>query len=186
VATGDGGLEVVLAFADVLTMVDGVVAVDMPIGLPAEQASRACDVLIRRQLGPRRSSVFPAPGRGVLSASSFADVTGLSIQAWNLVAKIREVDLVWVPRVVEVSPELSLATMAGAPMAWPKRRTEGLAERLVTLGLDAVPRVRGAAADDVVDALACLWTAQRVAAGTAVTFGDGTIDDHGRPMCVHA
>jgi predicted RNase H-like nuclease len=158
----------------------------MPVGLPARPGRRACDTEVRRQLGPRRSSVFPAPSRAALSARAFADARGLSMQAWNLVPKVREVDRAWEPRVVEVCPELSLALMAGGPMAWPKRRVEGLAERLVALGIDAQPRIVGASADDVVDALACLWTARRITAGAAATFGDGEVDDLGRPMLVHA
>lgn len=41
------------------------VGVDMPIGL-AEEGPRACDGLARARLGPRRSSVFPAPSRRLL------------------------------------------------------------------------------------------------------------------------
>jgi predicted RNase H-like nuclease len=73
----------------------------MPIGLP-ERGPRACDLEARRLLGPgRASSVFPAPIRPVLVATSYDDacqirlqVEGkkLSRQAWVIVPKIREVD----------------------------------------------------------------------------------------------
>ena len=175
---------VVPAFADVLALVDGPVAVDMPIGLPAV-GRRACDALARSMLGPRRASVFPVPVRSALAATSFADVTGLSIQGWNLVPKIREVDACWEPRVFECSPELSFAVAAGAPMAHPKRTPEGRAERLAVLG-EVTTAARGAAGHDVLDAHACLLTARRIAAGTALELGDGAVDDLGRPMRVHA
>ena len=175
---------VVPAFTDVLALVDGVIAVDMPIGLPAS-GRRACDAAARAALGPRRSSVFPVPVRSALVAATFADVTGLSIQGWNLVPKIREVDACWEPRVVECSPELSFAVAAGGPMQHNKRTTEGRAERLAVLG-DVTTTVKGAAGHDVLDAHACLFTARRVAAGTAVTFGDNSVDELGRPMLVYA
>jgi predicted RNase H-like nuclease len=181
-----GGLTVVARFDEVLALVDGFVAVDMPIGLPALGSRRACDTAARKALGPRRSSVFPAPSREALAANSFAEVTGLSIQAWNLVPKVREVDEAWQPRVREVSPELAFAVLAGHPMAHPKRTADGRAERLDALALGEVPRARGAAADDVLDALACLVSAHRLAAGTALALGDGAIDARGRPMAIHA
>ena len=78
-----------------------IVAVDIPIGL-LPSGSRACDVLARAALGAKRaSSVFPAPGRALLGAASHAeacmlgrnlDGRAISIQAWNIVPKIREVD----------------------------------------------------------------------------------------------
>ena len=70
-----------------------VVAVDVPIGLP-QRGPRDCDVEARRLLGARRSSVFPAPIRGVLAAASHAEASrarrqveekGLSVQAWAIV-----------------------------------------------------------------------------------------------------
>jgi len=179
---------VVPTFLDVLGLTTGVLAVDMPIGLP-DEGRRACDTEARRRLGPRRSSVFPVPTRGALAATTFADVSGLSIQGWHLVPKIREVDACWERRVVECSPELSLAVVSGAPMTASKRTPEGRAERLDVLGV-AFPgmtlRAKGAAGHDVLDAHACLLTARRVAAGEALELGDGAVDGRGRPMRVFA
>jgi predicted RNase H-like nuclease len=179
---------VVPSFADVLALTGGPIAVDMPIGLP-QSGRRACDALARRALGPRRSSVFPVPVRSALAATSFAEVTGLSIQAWNIVPKIAEVDACWQPNVYEVSPELSLAVVSGAPMAFPKRVPEGKAERVAVLEA-AFPgftrTARGAAGHDVLDAHACLLTARRIAKGEAATFGDDEVDALGRPMKVWA
>ena len=136
-------------------------------------------------LGIRRSSVFPVPTRDALGATSFADVRGLSIQGWHLVPKIREVDACWESRVVECSPELTFAVLAGAPMQHNKRTPEGRAERLAILG-DVETRARGAATHDVLDAHACLLTARRVAAGEAIELGDGAVDALGRPMRFYA
>lgn len=168
-----------------LVAADGVIAIDMPIGLP-ESGSRVCDREARRLVGTRRSSVFPAPARSWLSAATFAETTGLSIQTWNLIPKIREVDDVWEPRLVEAFPELVFTVLAGAPMTHNKRTPEGQAERLTTLGMVATPRLKGAAADDVLDAIACLHAAHRYEAGTALSLGDGTLDARGRPMQIIA
>src|SRR6478672_10250511 len=47
-------------------------AVDAPIGLP-EAGPRDCDLAARRLLGVRGVSVFPAPVRAVLAATSYAE-----------------------------------------------------------------------------------------------------------------
>ncbi|HWF16336.1 MAG TPA: DUF429 domain-containing protein, partial [Acidimicrobiales bacterium] len=99
-------------------------AIDIPIGLAAA-GPRACDREARRLLGPRRSSVFPAPVRAVLAAGSYVEACeisrrvwgkGVSKQLYNIVGKIREVDAVQSPRLeqqlFEACPELSLAVMA--------------------------------------------------------------------------
>jgi predicted RNase H-like nuclease len=169
-------------------------AIDIPIGLAASQ-SRACDREARRLLGPRRSSVFPAPVRAVLAARTYAEACeisraacgkGLSKQLYNIVNKIREVDAVQSPRLqrqlFEASPELSFAVMAGdapTPMRHSKRTPEGRAERVAvlraSLGVDVVLLVdsppAGAARDDVLDAIALAWTARRYVAGTSVRLG---------------
>ncbi len=43
-------------------------AIDIPIGLAADGSPGRADIEARRRLGPRRSSVFPAPVRAVLAA----------------------------------------------------------------------------------------------------------------------
>lgn len=207
---GRGGLHLAVApaFAGVLATAVaagvGVVAVDMPIGLP-DGRPRACDVAARARLGPRRASVFPAPPRLALGAATHAEalarcraagVPGVSAQAFHLLAKVAEVDAAVdrppVP-VVEAHPELAFAVMAGHPMAAPKRTAAGRAERLAVLDTH-VPGARsllagdrrGAAPDDVVDAAALVWTAARVAAGTALVLGDGAVDGRGRPQRIVA
>jgi predicted RNase H-like nuclease len=174
-------------------------AVDMPIGLP-ESGPRACDVAARRTLGPRRSSVFPAPVRAVLGTATYAEALarsraasgrGLSKQAFNLVPAIAELDAALTPArragVVEAHPEMAFARLAGAPCAHPKRTAEGRAERLALLaaaGLGDLSTVRlpGSAPDDVLDAAVLTLTAARAHAGTADRLGDGTLDARGLAM----
>lgn len=207
VAVDHGGatteLVVLRRFADVLALGAAVVAVDMPVGLPAV-GPRACDLAARRRLGPRRSSVFPAPVRAVLGAADHADADarsraacgrGLSIQTWNLVPKIAEVDEQVSPGgpVVEVHPELSLATLAGAPLATRKKEVAGRQERLALLvpqfpdlAERLAARPRGCAPDDALDAYATLWTARRLVAGVAEVLGDGERDERGLTMAISA
>lgn len=179
--------------ADAVLAVDAAaVGVDMPIGLPAV-GPRACDVEARRLLGPRRSSVFPAPVRAVLAASTYAEARALSVaaagrslsaQAWNLVPRIRDLDarLAEHTRVVEVHPEVVFARLAG-PLP-PKKTVEGAAARTAALRTwlpSWPPAPRPARLDDALDALACAWTARRWLAGTAETLGN-EVDELGTPM----
>jgi predicted RNase H-like nuclease len=194
-------VQVVPAFADVLALDCSAVAIDIPIGLP-DRGSRACDREARVRIGPRRSSVFPAPVRAVVNAASYADALaaaravdgrGLSRQAWGLMPKIADVDRAMTPTrqssVVECHPEVCFALLAGAPLDEPKRTAEGRAARIALLTphipgaaeLAAVPPA-GAAADDVLDALAAAWTARRLVAGDVVRLGDGAFDDRGLRM----
>jgi predicted RNase H-like nuclease len=179
------------------------VGLDMPIGLP-DAGPRASDALLRARLGPRRASVFATPPRPLLGCRDHAgavalgralDGRGISIQAFNLLPKIAEVDAAIEPAltdaVVEAHPESAFAELAGAPLTSTKRSAEGRAERLALLARPfprsraaLTTRLRGAAADDVLDAAAAAWTARRWAAGTAVVLTDGALDGRGLPMRV--
>jgi predicted RNase H-like nuclease len=203
-------VRLVSDLSEVMEQVDtgalGAVAVDIPIGL-APDGPRRADVEARRQLGPRRSSVFPAPVRTVLGAASYEEACALSRaacgkaiskQLFNILPKIREVDALVTPlrqqRVFEMSPELSLAVLAGAPMHHAKTTAAGRAERLRVLG-DVFGREEiahhlrrapaGARSDDVLDAFAGAWTARRHAAGDHLQLG-GQLDDRGLRMEVIA
>ena len=78
------------------------VMVDVPIGL-TDSGPRECDLQARAHLkAPRSSSVFPAPVRPTLVATTYAqacqigekaDGRKLSQQAWAILPKIREVDM---------------------------------------------------------------------------------------------
>ncbi len=203
-------IAVVSSIGEVVAALDAgdlaAVAVDIPIGLAARDP-RACDIEARRRLGPRRSSVFPAPARAVLGARTYEEACtvsrqvsgkGLSKQLFNIVAKIEEVDAVQSPgrqhSLFEACPELSFAVMGGdTPMQHNKRTAEGRAERVAVLhehlGVD-VPALLGARApgaqpDDVLDALALAWTARRSLGGSCLRFG-GELDATGLRMEVVA
>ena len=125
-----------------------IVAVDTPIGL-LDQGSRDCDVEARRLLGTRRSSVFPAPIRPILTARSHADASrirrlvegkGVSIQTWAIVPKIAEVDRLLhadMKRrdiVREVHPEVSFLFLnGGRPIHSSKKKSAGHRERAALL-----------------------------------------------------
>lgn len=200
-------LEVVSHFDEVATrVVDGelgVVAVDMPIGL-ADSKPRQCDRAARRLLGPRRSSVFPTPVRTVLACSTYPDAleasrracgVGLPKQSWFLVPKLRELDDVMrrvrlVDAILEVSPELAFAALAGAPLVDPKRSADGLRARRELLaplfpGLDGLLATRypGTAPDDLLDACALAWSARRLQLGQGCRVGD-EFDAVGLPMTI--
>ncbi|MEA2238530.1 MAG: hypothetical protein QOC81_3254 [Thermoanaerobaculia bacterium] len=197
------------SFAQLVAEVDAaVLAIDIPIGM-TECDSRQCDLLARKHLGPiRGTSVFPAPIRAALHASTYerAKVTslavqnkGISKQAWAIYPKIREVDAALCAsaglraRVVEVHPELTFSAWNGAPILQPKRKAEGRAIRrnlieshFGPLSFESARTTvarRDAADDDIADAFAALWTARRIMSGQATTLPTiAPIDSAGLPM----
>jgi predicted RNase H-like nuclease len=174
--------------------------IDIPIGLPVCR-SRPVDSEARRRLGPRRSSVFPAPARAVLAARTYEEACAasrtacdkkVSRQLFNILPKIKEVDDMQSPArqatLFEACPELSFATLAGTPMPHYKGSAPGTAERVRTLravfpgvARHAAGRPAGAKVDDVLDAFALAWTARRLVAGDAVRLG-GEPDARGLRM----
>jgi predicted RNase H-like nuclease len=174
-----------------------VIGVDMPIGLP-ERWGRQADAAARRFLGPRGSTVFPAPPRSLFDADNFEEANvrsrlehgrGLPRQSFNLFAKIREIDRLMAAeqgeRVIEVHPECSFCVMAGEPMP-PKQTAEGYERRLNLLepqyGVIVRSRPSGARRDDVLDAFAVLWSTERFARGEHIVHGPAEYDGRGLPM----
>ena len=162
------------------------ILIDIPIGLKAEgRAERRCDPKVRKLLGPRRSSVFPAPCREAIYASSYLEacdinqrLTGkrLSVENWNIIPKIREMDCLLSDdasargRIREIHPELCFCGLAGRPMQHAKKRNEGLSERtqllqsiypqtvdIIAYALSTYRR-KDVARDDILDALAAAVT----------------------------
>ena len=188
IATRDG-VRVESSIASVIESFD-VVGIDMPIGLPVDR-SRAADVEARRYLRPRGSTVFPTPPRACIDAPDYAtacadarSATGKAIskQAWNIVAKMKEVDTHVGPeheqRIAEVHPECSFLAMQrldsnDARPFESKHTAVGREQRttVVQRTFDTVVRVPpGAQLDDVLDAYAVLWTAERFARGDHFTL----------------
>lgn len=186
-----------------------VVAIDMPIGL-ADNGPRACEAAARRLLGwPRSSSVFPVPARVALAGRTHDEASDLNAaacgkrltaQTFNIMDKIRAVDELlrrsdyWATRVYEIHPEVCFAAMnAGESIAEPKRSAAGHARRreliAAQFGRHAFTNARAqitrrdAADDDIADAFACLFTAERIASDRHVSLPDPPeIDSRGLAM----
>ncbi len=179
-----------------------VIGIDMPIGL-SDDSARTCDVEARRRLTGAASSVFPAPVRPVLRATTYdeartmslaASGRSLSVQTYALVPAIRSLDDALGdppdPRVHEVHPELSFRALDGR-VTDRKASGSGLAQRIRALEqvmdvLDALAQDRaGLPLVDALDACAAAWSARRVADGRAAFVGDSRPDARGRPMRIH-
>ena len=185
------------------------VAIDMPMGLAAD-GPRPCDQQARALLGPRRSSVFPSPVRAALGAVDYREACDLSFaasgrklskQAYNLLPKIRQLDQLLLAdpgrsdRVHEVHPELAFSQWnGGEPIAQGKKTAAGAAQRQALVeaqfpGLALKIRTGVAksqlADDDILDAIACLWSARRLFRQGALVLG-GERDSCGLPMRISA
>jgi|GEM_PF-127860 len=172
-----------------------VLGVDMVIGLPdrAVPGGRPCDRAARQLLGhPRGASVFSPPAADALQAGTYDEATrrnrasgpgapGLPKQTFHLFPKMRALADHMTParqeHVREVHPELAFyALNDDAPVPDSKHTEAGRAARLKLLAahgfsdvegvLEALPR-GPLGADDVLDAHAACWTAQRIQSGTA-------------------
>ncbi|WP_157016573.1 DUF429 domain-containing protein [Mesorhizobium xinjiangense] len=210
---------------------DAVIAVDMPIGLPEHTLSggRGPEALVRKFLGERQSSVFSIPSRAAVyaepgpfdgadewyaahrRASAVARQTsdpprGVSIQAFGIFGKIREVDGLMRARpdlhgrLIESHPEVAFWRLnGGSAMSLPKKikgrvNPAGMAERktlLAACGVDQTvmeaPPPRGAGEDDLLDAAAVMLIAARHANGMATPFPDPPgRDAHDIPVAIWA
>lgn len=208
-----------------------IVAVDMPIGLPdiVRHGGRGPEQAVRPFLKARQSSVFSLPSRAAVfaepgpfesehhrlaahqRASAVALATSdpprmISIQAFGLFAKIRELDA-WLQedlpradRVFESHPEFAFTILnGGEPMALPKKikgkvNPDGMAERrrfLVSCGFAAEflrqTPPRGANADDFLDACVMMLVAKRLERGEAKPWpSQPARDSFGLPIAIHA
>jgi predicted RNase H-like nuclease len=190
----------------------GSVLIDIPIGLPdAGPDGRLCDREARQLLGRgRAASVFSAPARPVLAAASYpqalelnrqATGRGLSVQAWGIVPKIREIDallrnstsLQGVLR--ECHPELCFRALNDKlAMQYNKKKREGQQERLAVLE-QYFPQChalfdhacseflrRQVARDDIIDAMVCAVTARHGDGGYQTLPARPPRDGQGLPM----
>ena len=198
-------ISVVRTFQDLLARTEScaAVGVDIPIGL-SDDKSRQADVRAREVLRPlRASSVFPAPVRAVLTATSYEEACALSFgacgkkiskQTYAILPKIREADGAMTPelqkRVVEVHPEVSFCSLNKMqPLAHSKKSPAGAQKRerlLAKLFEDdlACRAVRdGVWLEDFFDACAAAWTARRLALGKAERLPAGpSVDGRGLRM----
>ncbi len=163
------------------------ILMDMPIGLKDGGCEeRRCDVLARKLVGKARaSSIFRIPCRKAIYSEDYNEALrinrkltgrGFSIQTWNIVPRIREVDELMrscpeaVRRLRETHPELCFQLLGG--VRYPKRSPQGRSERIAILARritncehlihESVASWQGKAnIDDLIDALILAVTASR-------------------------
>lgn len=130
---------------------------------------------------------------------------GVSIQAFGIFSKIREIDRLLVERpelrtrLIESHPELAFWQLNGRrSMSLPKKvkgriNPAGMTERralLAACGFDAgflETPPRGAGADDFLDAAAVMLVALRHTRGEAISFPDPpAADERGIPLAIRA
>jgi len=121
--------------------------VDMVIGLADENHPREVEYFARQKLKPNRtSSVFTPPCRAAVYAKNYDAAKkkniailgkSFSIQAWNIVPKIREIDEfilgneVYKNRIFEAHPEVCFASLNNQiPMVFKKKEKVGIEERI--------------------------------------------------------
>lgn len=167
---------------------DFLILIDIPIGLKSGgSGERLSDLEARRILKTRKSSIFPVPCREAVYAESYErackvnkELAGKSIskQAWNIVPKIRDVDVflienkIFREKVKEVAPEICFQALKGFPMEFSKKSPDGFLERIKALRTvcrltDEIVeaalskyRRKEVAKDDILDALAAAITAK--------------------------
>jgi predicted RNase H-like nuclease len=177
-----------------------IIALHAPIGVPDRPSDwRECDLAARRVLGPRSGAALKAPSRDVLSAESFEEARridpSLDIVRWRAMAKaaeaVREVQSWRQRNVWEVNPELAFTQMNdGKPLGFGRRSQLGrrLRRELLLASLPGSDRVlagrpRGLPEEKLLDALADLWTARRIAARAITRMADNpTWDGEGVRM----
>lgn len=179
-----------------------VVCIDIPIGLP-DIGNRQCDIAARQMIKPRGCCVFPAPPRPLLVAESYEDACKISTlidkkkiskQSFAIIPKIAEVDSLLQERpefrcrVHEIHPEVSFCCMNnGTALMNKKRCLDGRNDRIALvdrhLGKSAYNKLTGSlekhggwAPDDLLDACAALWSAERIARGCGQVLPNNLVE----------
>ena len=188
--------------------------IDIPIGLKDNKPEqRMCDIAARKLLKyPRMFSVYRIPPRPVVYVSSFDDacklsheITGkkISIQTWNIIPKIKEVDRLfsknpYLQNVIrETHPEVCFAGLSGRHMRHSKKTHIGINERLHVLKKVCIFSERifftltrnipnkSALNDDILDALAAAVSAQLAWQKAVILGNDKTDSQHLRMEIVY-
>lgn len=168
------------------------ILIDMPIGLPGDGVmSRRCDAEARQLLGKRQCTVFSAPCRESLQATTHAQASstnrrhlgkGMSCQCFNILKKVEQVDTLLkcnpgaAAKMREVHPEVCFwALNELQAIADGKKFAPGREERLRVLSSLFPPARRlfgeivhwrketrvDVADDDIIDALVAAVTGLR-------------------------
>lgn len=162
--------------------------IDMPIGLGEENCLREIDLLAKKHLPSRqRASIFMTPCREAVYAKDYQTAKAInkiilgksiSIQAWNICSKIKELDQFLIQhseyrsRFYECHPEIAFYKLAGQVEQLPSKKTNlGIDKRKYILEKafpnagqwinDALKRYlrKEVKIDDLIDALVLLQTA---------------------------
>lgn len=206
VALRDGTFESAVAaghISEILSRHDGAKAVGIDIPIGAERGRfRRVDAAARKLLGPRSSTLFQTPPLEVLACSDFPSALalcreltgkGFSKQSHGLRERMLEVDAIAKRdrRIIEVHPELSFRAMAGGRPLEKKKSWNGACERRslleeagIRLPADLGGAGEAAGADDVLDAAAAAWTANRFALGMAESLQPVVRDLKGRDITI--
>ena len=188
--------------------------IDMPIGLEDEEYTRECDALLRKELGNEyASSVFSPPIRPALEAPSYVEANmisfeynekKLSLQAWNITPKIKEVDTLLradnslKEKVLESHPELLFQKLNGGMIFQKKNLKKGIRHRLELIeehepiaddffrGIKEEYRRVEVGEDDIVDAMVlALYAKRSVSDGIRTIPEEVPTDSEGLPKAIH-
>lgn len=178
-------LESISAEAGITT-----IGIDMPIGL-TNSPPRKADQMAREAIGKRRSSVFDPPPRFCLQKKYVNDyrlanqesqkrcARGISAQSFALIKLIAETEAAAQKdnRFYEIHPELSFRTIKGEPLEYSKKTWNGQSERLHLLNSAGIHlpkslpgKLGNIPPDDLLDAAAVAWSANRIANQLASSF----------------
>ena len=202
-----GAFQLCSNFQDlVAAFPDALLYVDIPMGLPSA-VPRSLEAKARRLMASRRSSIFSIPCRDAVYAGSYKEACEinakcfgkrLSLQAWHICKKIREVDQVLLAapdlhsQIYESHPELTFQELnGGQPLRASKKTPDGIEERLCLLNaylpaadllfqtiLCEYPR-KQVGRDDIVDALALVVTGK---VPRKIIGDEGETDEQGLPI----
>jgi len=169
--------------------------------IPSRAAVFATDAIYRDAVQWKADHVHAS----AVARSTSEPPRGVSVQTYGLFSRIQQVDVLLRQRpdlrerVMESHPELAFWRMNGRrPLSEPKKVKNrpwqaGIAERLALLAAEGLAPPsgmlrppRGAGSDDLLDALAMLSVARRLAAGRAERLPDPPLrDSAGLPIAIH-
>ncbi len=160
------------------------IGIDMPVVLD-DSIPREADRMARTLLGKKASSIFTAPTSQMLyqptyelacqfSKKNFGK--SISIQSWHLFPKIKDVQTVIHHEqldMYEIHPELSFRAMNNNEVVMESKKTSNgflmrrrlIEKHFLTFDFETIRTEhlkKNVADDDILDALAVLWSTQRV------------------------
>lgn len=183
------------------------VLIDIPLGLSGASFKRTIDARLKKELGVRHSTVFMSPCREAVYADDYETAKAknkriegksISIQAFHISSKIREVDTFITSgrhsvQIIESHPEFCFKHLNNKNILLSNKKSlEGEQERLNILSkydaelVDVYQKIRQAtlrkavANDDIIDAL-CLVLVNQLAGklGLQILADDNRVDECG-------